>query len=216
MNYRHDFHAGNFADVFKHIFLTRVLLYLGLKPAAFRYIETHAGSGSYDLFGTEAAKTAEWRGGVGRLVSAKLSPDAQELIAPYLQIVAPPLAADRPRYPGSPAIAQALLRRQDKMLLCELHPQAFAGLKANLGFDGRAKFIEIDGYSGLKAFIPPVERRGLVLIDPPFEDPGEFTRLADAIAAAWRKWATGVYMAWYPVKDQMQAAAFARRSAAAE
>lgn len=181
MNYRHDFHAGNFADVFKHIFLTRILLHLGLKPAAFRYLETHAGSGIYDLLAAEAAKTAEWRDGAGSLASAKLSPDAQELFWPYLQIVAPLLNSAQPRYPGSPAIARALLRRQDKMLLCELHPRAWASLNANVGSDRRAKLIEIDGYTGLKAFIPPVERRGLVLIDPPFEDAGEFAKLAEAI-----------------------------------
>lgn len=210
MNYRHDFHAGNFADVFKHIILTRVLLHLGLKPAAFRYIETHAGSGVYDLSGPQAARTAEWRGGIGRLALSELAAGARELIEPYLQIAAHLLDLDPPRYPGSPAIARALLRRQDKMLLCELHPQAWRALKANVGFDARAKLIEIDGYVGLNAFIPPIERRGLVLIDPPFEATDEFGRLAGAIEAAWRKWATGVYVAWYPVKDVEQAASFAR------
>jgi len=210
MNYRHDFHAGNFADVFKHIFVTRVLLRLAVKPAAFRYIETHAGSGIYDLQGPQAARTAEWRGGIGRLAAGKCAPGARDLIAPYLNIVAPLLEADPPRYPGSPAIARALLRRQDKMLLCELHPEACRALKANIGSDARAKIIEIDGYVGLKAFIPPVERRGLLLIDPPFEAADEFERLAAAIEAAWRKWATGVYMLWYPVKDGEQAESFAR------
>ncbi len=210
MNYRHEFHAGNFADVFKHIFLTRVLLRLAAKPTAFRYIETHAGSGIYDLGAPEAQRTAEWRGGIDKLATARLPPDAQGLIAPYLQIAAPFVCAQAPRYPGSPAIARALLRRQDRMILCELHPRAFQGLKANLGFDARAKLIEIDGYAGLKAFIPPVERRGLVLIDPPFEDTDEFARLAAAIAAARRKWATGIYLIWYPVKDIKQAASFAR------
>jgi len=215
MNYRHEFHAGNFADVFKHIFLTRILLHLAAKPTPFRYIETHAGSGIYGLSGPEAERTAEWRGGIGRLAAAKLPPDAQSLVEPYLQIVAPLLNASEPRYPGSPAVAGALLRRQDRMILCELHPPAFQSLKANLGFDARAKLIEIDGYTGLKAFIPPVERRGLVLIDPPFEDANEFTRLARAVEAAWRKWATGVYLVWYPVKDARQAAAFARTLAQA-
>jgi 23S rRNA (adenine2030-N6)-methyltransferase len=209
MNYRHDFHAGNFADVFKHIFLTRILLHLALKPAPFRYIETHAGCGVYDLSGPEAAKTAEWRGGVGRLAEAQFSSEPQRLIEPYLNIVAPLLRAGQPSYPGSPAIAKALLRRQDKMLLCELHPEAYMRLKANLGSRASIKSLQIDGYDGLKSFIPPVERRGLVLIDPPFEDADEFARLAEAVAAARRKWATGVYMLWYPVKDRANAAAFA-------
>ena len=108
MNYRHDFHAGNFADVFKHIFLTRILLHLALKPGAFRYIETHAGGGIYDLSGPEAAKTAEWRGGIGRLAEARVSPEAQPLIEPYLNIAASLLHGDQPRYPGSPAIATGL------------------------------------------------------------------------------------------------------------
>ncbi|MEJ0096360.1 MAG: 23S rRNA (adenine(2030)-N(6))-methyltransferase RlmJ [Methylocella sp.] len=216
MNYRHDFHAGNFADVFKHIFLTRILLHLALKAAAFRYIETHAGCGLYDLSGPEAEKTAEWRGGVGRLAGAQLPLDAQRLIQPYLDIIAPLLREDKPSYPGSPAIAKALLRAEDKMQLCELHPEAFVRLKANLGRDARIKLMPIDGYTGLKAFIPPIERRGLVLIDPPFEDANEFERLADAMAAAWRKWATGVYMLWYPVKDRAKAAAMAQALARRE
>lgn len=210
MNYSHDFHAGNFADVLKHIFLTRILSHLAAKAAPFRYIETHAGSGIYDLSGPEAARTAEWRGGIGQLTAKPLPAPAQDLIEPYLRIVTPFLESDRPRYPGSPAIARALLRREDRMILCELHPRAFQSLKDNLPRDARIKAIEIDGYTGLKAFIPPVERRGLVLIDPPFEDANEFARLGDAIAAAWRKWATGLYLIWYPVKEGGQVASFAR------
>ncbi len=209
MNYAHDFHAGNFADVFKHIFLTRILLYLKRKPAPLRYIETHAGSGLYDLGGAEAERTAEWRGGVQRLLSAPLEPEAQSLIEPYLDIVAPLVGAAAPLYPGSPVIAQTLLGPQDRLIACELHPDAFQRLKANLRSDARAKAIELDGYAGLKAFVPPVERRGLVLIDPPFEDAGEFARLAKALPAATRKWAGGVFMLWHPVKDRAAANAFA-------
>lgn len=201
MNYRHDFHAGNFADVFKHIFITRVLLHLGTKPAPFRYIETHAGSGVYDLSGPEAGRTTEWRGGIGKIVAAKFTPGVQDLVEPYLQIAAPFVHSSPPRYSGSPWIAKALLRRQDRMLLCELHPRAFSSLHAHLGSDARAKLFNIDGYKALAGFIPPVERRGLVLIDPPFEETQEFVKAMDAIVAAWRKWATGIYMFWYPVKD---------------
>lgn len=211
MNYRHDFHAGNFADVFKHIFLTRALLYLGGKPAAFRYLETHAGSGLYDLSGPEAERTSEWRGGIGRLAAMQPPPEGGELIAPYLAVALPLLEALKPRYPGSPAIARALLRPSDRIIFCELHPQARQALRGFLGKDRRAKLIEIDGYAGLKAFLPPVERRGLILIDPPFEDVGEFDRLAGALESGWRKWADGVYMVWYPVKDHSQVEAFARR-----
>jgi 23S rRNA (adenine2030-N6)-methyltransferase len=208
MNYRHEFHAGNFADVFKHIFLTRALLHLGGKPTPFRYIETHAGSGIHDLLGAEAGKTAEWRGGIGKLMAAEPAPEVQQLIWPYLQIAAPLFAGEPPRYGGSPWIAKALLRRQDRMRLCELHPRAFSSLRANVGFDARVKLFEIDGYAGLKALLPPVERRGLVLIDPPFEAADEFATAAEAIGKAWRKWASGIYMLWYPVKDAKMLAHF--------
>ncbi len=201
MNYRHDFHAGNFADVFKHIFLTRILFHLEMKPTAFRYIETHAGSALYDLLSLEAGRTTEWRRGIGKLVAAKLSPEVQLLVAPYLRIATPLLRSDFLRYSGSPWIARAMLRRQDRMILCELHPRAFARLSANLHGDARAKLFNMDGYKGLSAFIPPIERRGLVLIDPPFEDMHELTKALDAMTAAWRKWATGIFMLWYPVKD---------------
>jgi 23S rRNA (adenine2030-N6)-methyltransferase len=209
LNYAHDFHAGNFADVFKHIFLTRILLYLALKPAPLRFIETHAGSGLYDLSAEKASRAGEWRGGVQRLLAAPLDGAAAALIQPYADIVAPLLGSDPPRYPGSPLIASALLRRQDRLIACEIHPDAFARLKDNLRPDRRAKAINIDGYHGLKAFIPPVERRGLVLIDPPFEDADEFARLAEALPAAARKWASGVFMLWHPVKDRPAADAFA-------
>ena len=209
MNYRHEFHAGNFADVFKHIILSRILLHLGAKPTPFRAIETHAGSGIYNLLGPEAGKTAEWRGGIGKLIAAAPPPEVQPLIEPYLQIVAALIDGEPPRYGGSPWIAKALLRRQDKLLLCELHPRAFATLRDNFGYDARIKLFQIDGYARLKAFLPPVERRGLVLIDPPFEAADEFARATKAIEKAWRKWMTGIIMFWYPVKDAGICAAFA-------
>jgi 23S rRNA (adenine2030-N6)-methyltransferase len=209
MNYRHEFHAGNFADVFKHIVLTRALLHLGVKPAPFRYIETHAGSGIYDLLGPAPGKTAEWRDGIGTLVAAEAPSDVRHLIEPYLRIVAPLFSADAPRYGGSPWIAKSLLRRQDKMMLCELHPATFKALRANFGNDTRAKLFQIDGYAGLKAFLPPVERRGLVVIDPPFEAAEELATAAYALEKAWRKWTTGIYVLWYPVKNAGTVAGFA-------
>jgi 23S rRNA (adenine2030-N6)-methyltransferase len=209
MNYRHEFHAGNFADVFKHIVLTRVLRHLGTKPAPFRTIETHTGSGIYDLLGPAPGKTAEWRDGIGTLITADAPPDVQHLIEPYLQIAVPLIGKVPPRYGGSPWIAKSMLRRQDKMLLCELHPAAFSTLRANFACDARAKLFQIDGYAGLKAFLPPVERRGLVLIDPPFEAAQELATAAHALEKAWRKWATGIYMLWYPVKDASTIASFA-------
>lgn len=201
MNYRHDYHAGNFADVMKHVLLTRILFHLGDKPAPFRYLETHSGSGVYDLGGPEAEATGEWRRGIGRLLAADLPAEVRDLARPYLDIVGPSVLSAAPRYKGSPAIAAALLRPQDKMLLCELHPAARLSLDATMARDTRAKVIGIDGYVGLNAFVPPVERRGLVLIDPPFETPDEFSRLAGGLEAAWRKWRTGLFLVWYPVKD---------------
>ena len=199
MNYRHDFHAGNFADVFKHAILTRILIYLMRKPAPFRFIDTHAGAGRYDLSGAEAERTGEWRAGIGRLDLDAMTPRARELLAPYAALVG---AAARGEgfYPGSPALALAMLRPFDRMLFCDLHPEALKGLKACVGKDKRAKVIALDGYTGLNAFLPPVERRGLILIDPPFEAEDEFERLAGALVSAWRKWRDGVFVAWYPAK----------------
>ncbi len=208
MNYRHAYHAGNFADVMKHVVLTRILLHLGAKPAPFRYIETHAGSGAYDLRGAEAEATDEWRNGIGRVLAADFPSSVRDLLAPYLAIVGPSVLSAAPSYKGSPAIAAALLRPQDKMLFCELHPEARRSLEANVAHDSRAKVIGLDGYIGLHAFVPPVERRGLVLIDPPFESPDEFSRLSAGLAAAWRKWRTGIFVVWYPVKDVPAVGAF--------
>ena len=144
-----------------------------------------------------------------RLLAGEPAPEVLHLIAPYLQIMAPLIAGEPPRYGGSPMIAKALLRRQDKMQLCELHPRAMINLQASLGPDARAKSFEIDGYAGLKAFLPPVERRGLVLIDPPFEAVDEFAKAGEAVEKAWRKWAAGIFMLWYPVKEPEAAAALA-------
>jgi 23S rRNA (adenine2030-N6)-methyltransferase len=211
MNYRHAYHAGNFADVFKHVMLTRVLAYLAQKPAALRFIDTHAGEGVYDLAGEAAEKTAEWQGGIGRLLSRDVPVPAavEPLIAPYLAFVAPQVA--QRIYPGSPALAAALLRKQDRMIFCDAHAAAAAALTAHLGRDKRAKIIEIDGFVGLGAFVPPVERRGLVLIDPPFEARDEFDRILAGLETALRKWPTGSYMVWFPIKDRNAVTHFYRR-----
>ena len=202
MNYRHAFHAGNFADVFKHALLTRLLLHLARKDTPFRVIDTHAGDGFYNLSGAEAARTGEWRGGIGRLAHASMPDDARALFAPYLNLVgALPTDAPPSFYPGSPAIAAALMRPQDRALFCELHPQAFAALQDSFARDKRVKFFERDGFAGLNAFLPPPERRGLVLIDPPFEARDEAQTMIRALVAAYRKWPTAIYALWYPVKS---------------
>jgi 23S rRNA (adenine2030-N6)-methyltransferase len=214
LNYRHAFHAGSFADVLKHAVLCRVLGYLREKPAAFRVIDTHAGAGRYDLASREAERGGEWRDGIGRLVEAALPPPVADLLAPYLEAVrAFNKAGELRSYPGSPALAQAFLRRQDRMIACELEPHAAKTLRRALRGDERVKAIEIDGWTALSAYVPPVERRGLVLIDPAFEQEGDFARLANDLLSAHRKWASGIYMLWYPIKGRPQPDALAKRLA---
>jgi 23S rRNA (adenine2030-N6)-methyltransferase len=212
MNYRHAFHAGGFADVVKHAVLARILLHLKGKPAAFRVIDTHAGAGLYDLAGAEASRTGEWRDGIARVLAARLDPPVAALLAPYLDVVATvnrggPLLT----YPGSPAIARAHLRPQDRLLACELEPGAARTLARHLGTDERTKAVAIDGWTALAAYVPPKERRGIVLIDPAFEAPDEFARLADRLALAHGKWTGGIYLLWYPIKHRDECDAFARR-----
>lgn len=204
MNYRHAFHAGNFADVLKHATLARILMHLADKAAAFRVIDTHAGAGLYDLASETAARTGEWRDGIGRLIDAKLPDDVRALLAPYLAAVAAANGGGAlRRYPGSPLIALSQMRPQDRLVACELEPGAAAALAANLRRDARARAVAIDGWVALNAYVPPKERRGIVLIDPPYEDKDEFGRLAAALGAAQRKWATGVFLLWYPIKDRV-------------
>jgi 23S rRNA (adenine2030-N6)-methyltransferase len=203
MNYRHAFHAGNFADVIKHIVLVRILTYLHEKPSAFRVIDTHAGAGVYDLTSEEARRGGEWLTGVARMTQARFSDVAAPLLAPYLDIVrAFNPQRDLQAYPGSPLIARALLRPQDRLVACELEPAARKHLIGVLRRDTQARVVDLDGWVALPAFVPPKERRGLVLIDPPFERKDEFERLAGGFEEAFAKWPTGSYMLWYPVKSR--------------
>lgn len=212
MNYRHAFHAGGFADVLKHAVLGRILAHLRAKPAAFRVIDTHAGAGLYDLAGPEAARSLEWERGIHRLLTTAIAADVRALLAPYLDAVAGLNAADRlATYPGSPAIVRAHLRPQDRLIACELEPNAAAALARHLGGDRRIKVIAIDGFLALNAYVPPPERRGLVLVDPPFERADDFARLAQGLSTAHRKWATGIYLLWYPIKGRAGPDALARR-----
>jgi 23S rRNA (adenine2030-N6)-methyltransferase len=216
MNYRHAFHAGNFADVVKHLVLVRILTYLHEKPAAFRVIDSHAGAGRYDLTGEEATRGGEWLTGIARVMQARFSDEAGGLIAPYLDIVRafnPPGKLEA--YPGSPLIARALLRPQDRMVACELAPAPRKQLIDALRRDEQARVVDLDGWTALPAFVPPNERRGLVLIDPPFEQPDEFERLARAFAETFAKWPTGIFVLWYPVKNRRATDALVRQVAAA-
>jgi 23S rRNA (adenine2030-N6)-methyltransferase len=216
VNYRHAFHAGNFGDVHKHAVLARILVHLRQKPATFRVIDSHAGAGRYDLFGAEPSRGGEWHDGIERVWKAVeqggLGEAARGLLAPYLDAVAAfNSGGDLRIYPGSPLIVQKLLRGQDRLIACELEPGSAAMLASMLRGDRRAKAIAIDGWTAIGAYVPPKERRGLVLIDPPFEDAADFSRLFEALAAAHRKWPTGIYMLWYPIKARAAPDALARR-----
>jgi 23S rRNA (adenine2030-N6)-methyltransferase len=221
MNYQHAFHAGNFADVHKHVVLTRILAYLRGKPAGFRVIDSHAGAGCYDLTGAQSTRSGEWRDGIARVFAGaddagKMNAAARALLAPYLDTVAALNRGSGLRgsglrfYPGSPLIAKALLRRQDRLIACELEPAAAASLKLALRGEPRAKVLPIDGWMLLKANIPPKERRGLVLVDPAYEDNADFLRLDEALAQAHRKWPGGLYLLWYPIKARDAPDALAR------
>ncbi len=212
MNYRHAYHAGNFADVLKHLVLALVIDYMKRKEAPFRVIDTHAGCGRYALGSIQAAKTGEWRGGIGRLLGPDARPlpeDVARMMQPYLDAVrSENLTPQLEFYPGSPLIAQRLIRTQDMLAANELHPEDGAALKSALGRDRRVKLLAIDGWFALKSLLPPKERRGVVLIDPPFEEEGELTRLVEGLAEALRRFESGVYIAWYPIKDLKPIAAF--------
>jgi 23S rRNA (adenine2030-N6)-methyltransferase len=203
MNYRHAFHAGGFADVIKHIVLVRILSYLQEKPAAFRIIDTHAGAGVYDLPADEGRRGGEWLTGIARVMQARFSEKTAPLVKPYLDIVrAFNPARELASYPGSPLIARALLRPQDRMTACEVEPKARKRLIDALRRDTQARVVDLDGWLALPAFVPPKERRGLVLIDPPYEQKDEFDRLAVGFSEAFAKWPTGSFMLWYPVKSR--------------
>jgi 23S rRNA (adenine2030-N6)-methyltransferase len=214
MNYRHAFHAGGFADVIKHIVLVRILTYLQDKQAAFRVIDTHAGAGVYDLTSDEALRGGEWLTGVARVMQARFSETTLPLVAPYLDII----RAFNPQhelkaYPGSPLIARALLRPQDRLTACEVEPKARKRLIDALRRDTQARVVDLDGWVALPAFVPPKERRGLVLIDPPYEQKDEFERIAAGFTEAFTKWPSGSYLLWYPVKSRRASDNLARHVA---
>ncbi|HSI40584.1 MAG TPA: 23S rRNA (adenine(2030)-N(6))-methyltransferase RlmJ [Xanthobacteraceae bacterium] len=216
MNYRHAFHAGNFADVVKHAVLARMLLYLNRKDAAYRVLDTHAGAGRYDLAGEEAVRGGEWQRGVGALDGIALPAEAEALLEPWRRAVASVNGGGGlTAYPGSPLIAQMLSRPQDRLLLCETEPGVRGALAEAVHGDTRTKVLATDGWQALAAYLPPKERRGLVLIDPPFEQPGEFERLAEGLKFTHARWAGGMLAAWYPIKDVRAVDTFRRAVARA-
>jgi len=205
MNYRHIYHAGNFADVVKHIILSRVILYMQRKEKAFRILDTHAGLGLYDLSSEEAQKTGEWKTGVGLILEAadKAPKDVKQLIEPYLNAVrAFNFDGEVKQYPGSPKIARELLRSQDRLTALELHPEDFETLQAHFDGDYQARITHLDGWLGQKSHLPPKERRGITLVDPPFEVFHEFFNLLKGMKEANERFATGTHMMWYPIKNR--------------
>jgi 23S rRNA (adenine2030-N6)-methyltransferase len=212
MNYRHVYHAGNVADAVKHAVLCVLIGHLKKKERPFCVLDTHAGAGRYDLASTEARKTGEFMEGIGRLIGRA---DAPSTLAPYLSVVReanggrfPEKPEDLAVYPGSPRIVRALLRPGDRLIAAELHPADAATLAREFAGDKQANVHHRDGYEALKALLPPKEKRGLVLIDPPFEERDEFKALAAGLAAARRRWPGGGVAAWYPIKDRRPVADF--------
>jgi 23S rRNA (adenine2030-N6)-methyltransferase len=197
MNYRHAFHAGNHADVFKHAALTPVLEHLRTKPQPFAVLDSHAGLGVYDLASDEAQRSPEFQGGVGRIFGREL-----ESAPGYSRLIAEMNPDGLRTYPGSPEIVRSMLRGEDRLIACELHPDDAQALRARYRGDRRVQTHHRNGYEAIGALMPPPERRGLVFIDPPFEGADETKRLCEALTAGLKRWPTGIFMAWYPLKDR--------------
>ncbi len=208
MNYLHSYHAGNFADVVKHVILMLVIQYLQRKEKGFRILDTHSGSGSYQLESEAAKATGEADAGVQRLFLdgdlskvSQLPPQLAELLRPYLEI----LHAVNPNgklttYPGSPQLARLLMRKQDRLTACELRRSEAIKLKNLFAKDFQVKTIELDGWMAMKSFLPFKEKRGVVLIDPPFEKPNEFEQALTSITQGIRRSPSTTYLLWYPIK----------------
>lgn len=192
MNYRHAFHAGNFADCMKHAMLVWLLRALARKPGGFCVLDTHAGIGRYDLAAGPAARTGEWQSGIGRLLESP-PPELDDYVG---------LVRALGLYPGSPTIARALLRPQDRLVCCELHPEDVVALRRLFARDPQVAVHHRDAWEALPALLPPKERRGLVLIDPPYERADEFSQVALALRAGWERFRGGVFVAWYPIKHR--------------
>ncbi len=202
MNYRHAYHAGNIGDVLKHTVLVRLILYFQRKDKAFRVLDTHAGTGLYDLASEETQKTGEWRQGIGKILEADIPEGVSELIAPWLTTIRDLNPDDDLRiYPGSPALTRHLMRKIDRLTLTELHPVDYRTLSGHFAGDHQVKTIHLDGWLALGSFLPPKERRGFVLIDPEYEVADEFERMTVAVVKAWKKWTAGTFALWHPLKD---------------
>jgi 23S rRNA (adenine2030-N6)-methyltransferase len=203
LNYRHAFHAGNFADVVKHALVCRLIEYLKRKDKPFRVMDTHAGRGRYDLDADEALRTGEAEAGIEAVRRSDVWDHA--LLAPYREAVEAAGAELGPQsYPGSPWIARHLLRRQDRLSAYELHPVDAKALAETFAGDVQVKTIELDGWLALGAHLPPKEKRGLVLVDPPFEESDEIERIVEGLRRATQRWPGGIYAVWYPIKQRVR------------
>lgn len=198
LSYRHSFHAGNFADVVKHVVLVEILDHLIKKEAPFEYIDTHSGAGLYNLQSDDAQKLQEHANGIGQL-NVNDFPELQRYFE-VIQSLNPPNTVSV--YPGSPAIAQYFLRPQDKAWLYELHPQDYELLRQNMVGSKRIKVRCENGFDGIKALLPPRSRRGLVLVDPSYEIKSDYERVIEHIVGGYKKFSTGIYAIWYPVVDR--------------
>lgn len=195
MNYLHHYHAGNFADVFKHALLIELLKAFSKKDKAFCYIDTHAGSGCYDLTNAIAQKNQEYSNGIERLMQYSSYPGC---LRDYIETV----REYGTNYPGSPLIASHFMRSQDRMMLNEFHPEEFQKLRLVFEKKKHVLLYEQDAYALLKALLPPKEKRGIILIDPPFEDKNEFDHILNGLKEGLKRFATGTYAVWYPIKDR--------------
>jgi len=216
MNYRHSYHAGNFADVVKHALHCICLAYLRQKDKPFWVLDTHAGMGMYDLLGEQASKTGEWQQGIAKILAAEQAPAA---LQDYLAAVRSLNSDGQLRwYPGSPWLTAKQLRPQDQLTLCELHPVDSQLLRNNVAEFSALGSIKVmpqtNGYGAIKALLPPPLKRGMVLIDPPFEQRDEFATVVQALADGMRRWATATYVVWYPIKDPLVVGEFHQNVAA--
>ncbi|MBQ0761117.1 MAG: 23S rRNA (adenine(2030)-N(6))-methyltransferase RlmJ [Zhongshania sp.] len=207
LSYRHGFHAGNHADVIKHVVEVLILDYLMQKPTAVSYIDTHAGAGFYHFASTFSAQNREFDTGIAKLRNADI--DLPAPLKHYLEIVEACCSGEAVGYPGSPAIALSLLREQDKAHLFELHPNDHQNLSKR--FKGRAQISDTDGFAGLKGLLPPPSKRALVLIDPPYEDKNDYRNVINALKDSQQRFPNGVYAVWYPLIPRDESKDLGRR-----
>ncbi len=204
MNYHHVYHAGGHTDLLKHAVLVKILSYFCQKESPFFVLDTHAGPGMYDLSSKAALKTGEAKAGIGKVFNRDL-PSASD----YLDLIRSINQNSRlTSYPGSPAIIHAFMRPNDRLFACELYPEDAARLSSHFKYDKRVIVQSRNGYATIRALVPPPERRGFVFLDPPYENPSEFDDLEVALVQGVRRWPSGTYVAWYPVKSRAAIAQF--------